>query len=38
MYIISLLLTYEIKGLEKIENNKFLEKTAGGCIFEQLKK
>ena len=37
MYIISLLLIDEIKGLETIEDNKFLEETAGGCILEQLK-
>ena len=37
MYIISLLLIDEIKGLDKIEDNKFLEKTAGGYILEQLK-
>ena len=37
MYIISLLLVDEIKGLEKIEDNKFLEETACGCVLEQLK-
>jgi hypothetical protein len=37
MYIISLLLMEEIKGLEKIEENKFLEETACGYVLEQLK-
>ena len=36
MYIISLLLMEEIKGLKKIDD-KFLEETAGGCLLEQLK-
>ena len=37
MYIIYLLLTEEIKGIEKIEDNKFLEDTACGYVLEQLK-
>ena len=37
MYIISLLLIDEIKGLEKIKDNKFLEETAGGYVLDQLK-
>ena len=37
MYIISLLLMEEIKGVDKIEENKFLEETAGGYVLEQLK-
>ena len=37
MYIISLLLVDEIKGLEKIEENNFLKETAGGFVLEQLK-
>ena len=37
MYIISLLLMDEIKGLDKIEDNKFLENTPLGYVLEQLK-
>ena len=37
MYMISLLLIDEIKGLDKIEDNKFLDETAGGYVLEQLK-
>ena len=37
MYIISLLLMDEISGLDKIEENKFLDETAGGYLLEQLK-
>ena len=37
MYIISLLLIDEIKGLEKLEDNNFLKETACGYILEQLK-
>jgi hypothetical protein len=37
MYIISLLLMDEIKSIEKINDNKFLENTAGGYVLEQLK-
>ena len=38
MYLISLLLMEEIKGIEKPEDyNKFLEETATGYVLEQLK-
>ena len=37
MYIISLLLVDEIKGLEKIQDNNFLKETAAGYVLEQLK-
>ena len=37
MYIISLLLMDEIKNIEKINDNKFLENTAAGYVLEQLK-
>ena len=37
MYIISLLLMEEMKGIEKIVDNKFLEETACGYVLEQLK-
>ena len=38
MYLISLLLMEEIKGIEKPENyNQFLEETATGYVLEQLK-
>ena len=39
MYLISLLLMEEIKGIEKPEDyNKFLEETATGYVLEQSKK
>ena len=37
MYVISLLLIDEIKCIEKINDNKFLENSAGGYVLEQLK-
>ena len=37
MYIISLILIEEIKGLKKENYNSFLEETAGGYVLEQLK-
>ena len=37
MYLISLLLMDEIKALDKIKENNFLEKSAVGYLLEQLK-
>ena len=37
MYLISLLLIEETKGLKKENYNKFLEETASGYVLEQLK-
>ena len=38
MYLISLLLIEEMKGMEKVNDfQKFLENTAGGYVLEQLK-
>ena len=37
MYLISLILIEEIKGLKKENYNNFLEETAGGYVLEQLK-
>ena len=37
MYVISMLLIEEIKGLRKENYNKFLEETVSGYILEQLK-
>ena len=37
MYLISLILIEEIKGLRKERYNKFLEETVSGYILEQLK-
>ena len=37
MYLISLLLIEEIKGIKKDKYNKFLEETVSGYVLEQLK-